>query len=53
VSYSAALSAVNDFLMLAYAEEIMEFKKMPVGRVPTTNYAEMLFQDFRNEGEGK
>jgi hypothetical protein len=53
VSYSAALSAVNDFLMLAYAEEIMEFKKMPVGRVPTTNYAEMLFQDFRNEGESK
>lgn len=51
VSYSAALSAVNDFLMLAYAEEVMEFKKMPVGRVPTTNYAEMLFQDFRNEGE--
>ena len=53
VSYSAALSAVNDFLMLAYAEEVMEFKKMPVGRVPTTNYAGMLFQDFRNEGEGK
>ena len=51
VSYSAALSAANDFLMLAYAEEVMEFKKMPVGRVPTTNYAEMLFQDFRNEGE--
>lgn len=51
VSYSAALSAVNDFLMLAYAEEVMEFKKMPVGRVPTTNYAEKLFQDFRNEGE--
>lgn len=53
VSYSAALSAVNDFLMLAYAEEIMEFKKMPVGRVPTTGYAEMLFQDFRDQGEGK
>lgn len=53
VSYSAALSAVNDFLMLAYAEEVMEFKKMPVGRVPTTNYAGLLFQDFRNEGEGK
>lgn len=53
VSYSAALSAVNDFLTLAYAEEIMEFKKMPVGRVPTTNYAENLFSDFRNEGEGK
>jgi hypothetical protein len=53
VSYSAALSAVNDFLMLAYAEEIMEFKKMPVGRVPTTNYAEMLFSDFRNQGEMK
>lgn len=51
VSYSAALSAVNDFLMLAYAEEVMEFKKMPVGRVPTTNYAGMLFGDFRNEGE--
>jgi hypothetical protein len=51
VSYSAALSAVNDFLTLAYAEEIMEFKKMPVGRVPTTNYAGLLFQDFKNEGE--
>lgn len=53
VSYSAALSVVNDFLMLAYAEEVMELKKMPVGRVPTTSYAELLFQDFRNQGEGK
>lgn len=51
VSYSSALSVVNNFLMLAYAEEIMELKKMPVGRVPTTSYAQMLFQDFKNEGE--
>jgi hypothetical protein len=53
VSYSAALSAVNDFLTLAFAEEIMELKQMPVGRVPTTNYAEMLFSDFKKQGEAK
>jgi len=53
LSYSAASEAVGKFLTLAHAEEIMEFKQMPVGRVPTTSYAEMLFDDFRNEGEGK
>jgi len=53
LSYSAASEAVAKFLTLAHAEEIMEFKQMPVGRVPTTNYAEMLFDDFRNEGEMK
>jgi hypothetical protein len=53
LSYSKAVGAVTQFLTLAYAEEIMELKQMPVGRVPTTNYAEMLFDEFRNEGEGK
>jgi hypothetical protein len=53
MSYSAAVGAVTRFLTLAYAEEIMELKQLPVGRVPTTNYAEMLFDEFRNEGEGK
>lgn len=51
LSYSAAADAVTRFLTLAYAEEIMELKKMEVGHVPTTNYAEMLFEDFRTEGE--
>jgi hypothetical protein len=31
----------------------MELKQMPVGRVPTTNYAEMLFSDFKQQGEVK
>jgi hypothetical protein len=53
MSYSAAAEAVTKFLTLAHAEEIMELKQMPVGRVPTTNYAEMLFDNFRSEGEGK
>jgi hypothetical protein len=44
---------VTQFLTLAFAEEIMELKQMPVGRVPTTNYADILFDDFRNQGEGK
>lgn len=51
LSYSAAADAVTQFLTLAYAEEIMELKQMPVGRVPTTSYAVMLFDNFRNEGE--
>ncbi|MCH9839245.1 hypothetical protein K0U83_26525 [bacterium] len=51
LSYSAAADAVTRFLTLAYAEEIMEFKKMKVGHVPTTNYAEMLFDEFKNQGE--
>lgn len=53
LSYSTAADAVTAFLTLAYAEEIMELKQMPVGRVPTTSYAVMLFNNFRNEGEGK
>lgn len=53
LSYSAAADAVTAFLTLVHAEEIMELKQMPVGRVPTTHYAGMLFDDFRNEGEGK
>ena len=51
LSYSAAADAVTAFLTLVHAEEIMELKQMPVGRVPTTHYAGMLFDDFRNEGE--
>ena len=53
LSYSKASAAVTEFLTLAFAEEIMELKQLPVGRVPTTNYAAMLFEDFRNQGEGK
>jgi hypothetical protein len=53
LSYSKASTAVTEFLTLAFAEEIMELKQLPVGRVPTTNYAEMLFDDFKNQGEGK
>ena len=53
LSYSAAAEAVGKFITLAHAEEIMELKQMPVGRVPTTNYAEILFDDFKSEGEGK
>lgn len=53
LSYSTAAEAVTLFLTLAHAEEVMELKQLPVGRVPTTNYAEMLFDEFRNEGEGK
>ena len=53
LSYSKASTAVTEFLTLAFAEEIMELKQLPVGRVPTTNYAAMLFEDFRNQGEGK
>ena len=53
LSYSKAAAAVTQFLTLAHAEEIMELKQMPVGRVPTTNYADILFDDFRNQGEGK
>jgi hypothetical protein len=53
LSYSTASAAVTKFLTLAHAEEIMELKQMPVGRVPTTSYADMLFDDFRNQGEGK
>jgi hypothetical protein len=53
LSYSKASTAVTQFLTLAFAEEIMELKQMPVGRVPTTNYAEMLFDDFKNQGEMK
>lgn len=53
LSYSTASAAVTKFLTLAFAEEIMELKQMPVGRVPTTSYAEMLFDDFRNQGEMK
>jgi hypothetical protein len=53
LSYSKAAGAVTQFLTLAFAEEIMELKQMPVGRVPTTNYADMLFDDFRKQGEGK
>jgi hypothetical protein len=51
MSYSAAVEAVTKFITLAHAEEIMELKQLPVGRVPTTNYAEMLFDNFRSEGE--
>lgn len=53
LSYSKAAAAVTQFLTLAYAEEIMELKQMPVGRVPTTNYADILFDDFRKQGETK
>lgn len=53
LSYSTAAEAVTQFLTLAHAEEMMEYKQLPVGRVPTTNYAGMLFDEFRNEGEGK
>jgi len=53
LSYSKASTAVTQFLTLAFAEEIMELKQMPVGRVPTTNYSEMLFDDFKNQGEMK
>jgi hypothetical protein len=53
LSYSKAAAAVTQFLTLAHAEEIMELKQMPVGRVPTTNYADILFDDFRNQGEMK
>lgn len=53
LSYSAAADAVTQFLTLAYAEEIMELKQMPVGRVPTTSHADILFDEFRNKGEGK
>jgi hypothetical protein len=53
LSYSKAAGAVTQFLTLAFAEEIMELKQMPVGCVPTTNYAEMLFDDFKQQGEGK
>jgi hypothetical protein len=53
LSYSKAAGAVTQFLMLAHAEEIMEIKQMPVGRVPTTNYADILFDDFRKQGEMK
>jgi hypothetical protein len=53
LSYSKAVGAVTQFLTLAHAEEIMELKQMPVGRVPTTNYAEMLFDEFKSEGEMK
>jgi len=53
LSYSTASAAVTKFLTLAHAEEIMELKQMPVGRVPTTSYAEMLFDDFKNQGEMK
>lgn len=48
---STALEVVNDFLTLAHAEDMMEYKQLPVGRVPTTNYAGMLFDNFRTEGE--
>jgi hypothetical protein len=53
LSYSKASTAVTQFLTLAFAEEIMELKQMPVGRVPTTSYADMLFDDFKNQGEMK
>jgi hypothetical protein len=53
LSYSKAAAAVTQFLTLAFAEEIMELKQMPVGRVPTTNYADMLFDEFRKQGEVK
>ncbi len=53
LSYSKAAGAVTQFLTLAYAEEIMELKQMPVGRVPTTNYADILFDDFKQQGETK
>ncbi len=53
LSYSTASTAVSKFLTLVFAEEIMELKQMPVGHVPTTHYAEMLFDDFRKQGEGK
>jgi hypothetical protein len=53
LSYSKAAAAVTQFLTIAHAEEIMELKQMPVGRVPTTSYADMLFDDFRNQGETK
>ena len=53
LSYSKAAGAVTQFLTLAFAEEIMELKQMPVGRVPTTNYADMLFDEFRKQGEMK
>jgi hypothetical protein len=53
LSYSKAAGAVTQFLTLAYAEEIMEIKQMPVGRVPTTNYADILFDDFKQQGEMK
>jgi hypothetical protein len=53
LSYSKASAAVTEFLTLAFAEELMEIKQLPVGRVPTTNYAAMLFEDFKNQGEGK
>lgn len=48
---STALEVVNDFLTLAHAEDMMEYKQLPVGRVPTTNYGGMLFDAFRTEGE--
>jgi hypothetical protein len=48
---STALTVVNDFLTLAHAEDMMEYKQLPVGRIPTTNYAGMLFENFRTEGE--
>jgi hypothetical protein len=48
---STALEVVNDFLTLAHAEDMMEYKQLPVGKVPTTNYGGMLFDAFRTEGE--
>ena len=48
---STALEVVNDFLTLAHAEDMMEYKQLPVGKIPTTNYGGMLFDNFRTEGE--
>jgi hypothetical protein len=48
---SSALEVVNDFLTLAHAEDMMEYKQLPVGKIPTTNYGAMLFDAFRTEGE--
>lgn len=48
---STALEVVSDFITLAHAEEMMEYKQLPVGRVPTTNYSGMLFDNFRGESK--
>lgn len=48
---STALEVVSDFITLAHAEEMMEYKQLPVGKVPTTHYSGMLFDNFKGEGK--
>lgn len=49
LSQSKAARLATDKINMMYAEEILEYVQLPVGRVPTTDYSQWLFQEDREK----